>query len=972
MPSPPPPTTGLIARLRSFRCLLRPVFGIYLTVMVAFIALGVAVLYHSKARETQDALTNADNLARVFAERLDGTLRRIDGDLKVFTRFLPADGLEQAAAPRYRQLYEQQFRVILDNFPEVASRTVVDARGQVIYRAGTPSPTSDYSDREWFTTLRDNPQLPMVISDVVTARSSGKPTVVISRAVRDREGRFLGAANATLDLERLTTLAASLNIGTNGLVNVRRSDNNKIVLRHPPLPGLTNTPTSGRNLEKIRAGIKSEQTVSTSVTDGIERAIAFRVLDDFPLYVTVGLASADYLAEWRRGAWYSASFALALIVAMSAFVISRVRNEARLSALARQLQAGKRDVRASEQFLRDVINSTSDGILVEDSAGAVRAINRSFRSMWQIGDALQAQPARAALAAQMASQLINPATLPLDAALPAGEEFVRLRAIELADGRRIETGASLLRQNGVITGRVWSFHDVTESKQRLRLYRSIIDSSADAFVAFNGALRITGWSAHAEAIFGMPEAAALGQPLDAIIPLAADAGGPLGHALTALQTGSRARVRQVHRIGARRQDGSEFPAEIQISGFSMGETWQYTSFVRDISSRVLEEEQVAQAQKFEAIGQLTGGLAHDFNNLLGIIIGSLDLIGENFSGDRELLEAAASAAQRGADVTKSLLAVARKQRLSPQEVEIDALLQELAPLLRHTAGKGIEVGVLTESGGAIVNIDPGGLNNALLNLVINARDAMPQGGRITISAAPVASPGETDLPGNARHVAIRVEDNGCGMKPEVISRAFDPFFTTKPRGKGTGLGLAMVYGFARQSGGLVTLSSVVDRGTLVEMRLPARATAKRLVAVPRAPAAILPLARGERVLLVDDEAGLLRVTRLWLENLGYAVTAETDAARAMQRLQGEAFAALVSDVVMPGGPDGVALADAASATQPDIAILLVSGYADGRLGRGIEKYRLLDKPFTKQQLQEALDGVLEQARAGTPQPRRAA
>jgi PAS domain S-box-containing protein len=971
----PPPITGLAARLRSFRCLLRPVFGIYLLVMTAFIALGVGVLYHSQARETQEALSNADNLARVFAENLENTLRRIDSDLRLFIEFLPPDALDEAAAMRYGRTIEAQLDASVGSFPQIATRLVVDAAGRNIYRGGFApnAPSINISDREWFVMLRDNPQQSMVISDVITARSSGKPTIVIARAIRDKSGRFLGAANTTLNLELLYRLATSLRLGDNGLVNVRRSDNNKSVLRQPPLPGRTNTATSGRNLEQIRAGLKSAQMVSTSASDGIERAVAFRVLDDYPFYVTVGLASADFLAEWRRGAWYSALFALALIVAMSAFVVSRVRNEARLSALARQLQAGRSALRDGEQFLRDVIESTSDGLLVEDSAGQVRAINQQFRSMWQI-DQAATPPARAALAAQMAARLVNPATLPLAAALPADEEFVRLRAIDLADGRRIETCASLLRQNGVINGRVWSFHDVTESKRTLRLYRSIIESSADAFVAFDDALCITGWSARAEAIFGMPETTALGQSLVAtIIPQADAADGPVRGALAALAAGAHSGERAVHRINARRHDGSEFPAEIQISGFRMGEAWQYTSFVRDISSRVLEEEQVAQAQKFEAIGQLTGGLAHDFNNLLGIIIGSLDLIGEDFSGDRELLEAAASAAQRGADVTKSLLAVARKQRLSPQDVDIDALLQEVAPLLRHTAGKGIEVDVLTESSGAIVNIDPGGLNNALLNLVINARDAMPQGGRITISAAPVASPGETAVPGATGHIAIRVEDSGCGMAPAVLARAFDPFFTTKPRGKGTGLGLAMVYGFARQSGGLVTLSSLVGRGTLVELRLPLRPLSKRLAVVARQPAAGLPRARGERVLLVDDEADLLRVTRHWLENLGYAVTAETDAARAATRLQSENFAALVSDVVMPGGPDGVALADAARAAQPQIAILLVSGFADGRHGRGIEKYRLLDKPFTKPQLQQALYGVLEQARAGAaPQPRRAA
>ena len=941
-------------------CLWKPAFAAYAALLLALLALGGYMLYDSRARESRAALATAENLARVFAERLEGTLRRTDSELKQFVAFLPADAFDTGAAPRYRKRIEDQLGLALANFPEISGRTVVDARGDSIYRAGAPSPIHNFSDREWFVTLRDNPRLASVISDVINARATGKPTIVFARAIRDADGRLRGTANATLNLDTLNRLITSLDIGNQGIIAVRRTDVNKLVLRQPPQPEKINTPGNSDVLARIQAGERSAQYMATSSIDGLERAIAFRRLDDFPFYVTVGLAPADYLAAWRRSALITALAALALVAAITLFVVSRVRNETRLTLLARRLKAGEAALRSNEQFLRDVIESASDGMLVEDRDGRTRAVNRRFELMWKIEPGTALQVTSAELHSRLAAQLVNPDTLPVKAQLPQTTDVIRLRPIELVDGRRIETCVSLLLHDGEIEGRVWSFHDVTESKRTLRLYRSMIESSADAFVAFDDELRITAWSARAEQIFGLTESAALGRALDdTILPQAGAEPSPVRKVMLALHAGNHADARAVKRVRARRADGREFPAELQISGFRMGERWQYTSFVRDISARLLEQEQVAQSQKFDAIGQLTGGLAHDFNNLLGIIIGSLDLINEDFAGDRELLEAAMSAAQRGAEVTKSLLGVARQQKLSPHNVGIDALLQELAPLLRHTAGKSIELTIDAQSGGAIVNIDAGGFNNALINLVINARDAMPDGGRLVISAAvsdAIGSAADNTAPG----VVIRVADTGCGMSREVAARAFDPFFTTKVRGKGTGLGLAMVFSFARQSGGSVTLSSVAGEGTVAELRLPTVAVAT--ATAPGTGVAVLPLApgRGERVLLVDDETDLLRVTQQWLTGAGYAVVAESDPARALALLEQSRFDALVSDVVMPGAIDGFALA--AAAARRHVAVLLVSGFADMQPGNNSAHHRLLDKPFTKAQLQQALRAALDQNR----------
>ena len=374
------------------------------------------------------------------------------------------------------------------------------------------------------------------------------------------------------------------------------------------------------------------------------------------------------------------------------------------------------------------------------------------------------------------------------------------------------------------------------------------------------------------------------------------------------------------------------------------------------------EAQLAQAQKLEAIGQLTGGLAHDYNNMLGIVIGSLDLLAPGVSGEnRELIDAATAAAQRGVEVTRSLLGVARRQKLAPKETNVNELLLEMAPLLRQTAGKRVKVAVDARALEAVVHLDAGGFNNAILNLVINARDAMPAGGELRIAAKVVVLEADALPPGlkPGRYTRVTVGDTGNGMSPEVAARAFDPFYTTKGRGEGTGLGLAMVYGFARQCGGAATIASTPGRGTTITLLLPCAVRT-----IPGGPGTkhdeppALPSGK-ERLLLVDDETDLLRVNRVALQSLGYDVTAECAPGRALERLKAERYDMLLSDVIMPGDLDGVALADAARELHPALPVLLVSGYADSLISRIQGRYRLLDKPFRREQLARAVREMLD-------------
>ncbi|WP_245704618.1 PAS domain-containing hybrid sensor histidine kinase/response regulator [Belnapia rosea] len=381
------------------------------------------------------------------------------------------------------------------------------------------------------------------------------------------------------------------------------------------------------------------------------------------------------------------------------------------------------------------------------------------------------------------------------------------------------------------------------------------------------------------------------------------------------------------------------------------------------------EEQLRQAQKMEAVGQLTGGIAHDFNNLLTGIIGSLALLKKRVAEGRvaetgRYVAAATESAERAAALTQRLLAFARRQPLDPRVVEIPGLIRSMEELLRRTIGESITLSIDIAPDLAPTLCDPNQLENAILNLVINARDAMPKGGRLRISAAPVRiGPGEEASPGD--YIGITVTDTGSGMQPAVAARAFDPFFTTKPIGQGTGLGLSMIYGFVRQSGGMVSLRTAPGEGTSVRLCLPhyaGGATTVRdsvLAGLASAPKAEL----GETVLIVEDEPVVRSVLVEVLRDLGYRALEAVDGREALKLLgEDRRLDLMVTDVGLPGGMNGRQLADAARVLRPGLRILFVTGYADaaGLSGDRLEPgMALIAKPFEAGALARRIRGLIE-------------
>ena len=393
---------------------------------------------------------------------------------------------------------------------------------------------------------------------------------------------------------------------------------------------------------------------------------------------------------------------------------------------------------------------------------------------------------------------------------------------------------------------------------------------------------------------------------------------------------------------------------------------------QDITEREHEAAQLRQAQKMEAVGQLTGGLAHDFNNLLAIIVGNLDLLEEDPQLDsdaRESLEAALSAAWRGAELTRQLLAFSRRQTLTPQVIDLNSLISDMASLWRRTLGEAIDVRLGLNDGLWATMADQAQVESALLNLVINARDAMPGGGTLTVESGNMSVDeggwfeGEEDTIPAGDYVVITVSDTGSGMPPDVISRAFEPFFTTKNVGEGSGLGLSMILGFAQQSGGTVRIYSEVGRGTSVRLFLP-RAKESFEEAVVEPAGAEIPFGTNETVLLVEDNDGVLRVAARMLKELKYSVVTARDGPEALNILEGDTHLDLLfTDIVMPGGIDGFELGKRATTLRPSIKVLHTSGFT--RPSEHVDSRILseppLAKPYRKVDLARRLRQLLDDA-----------
>lgn len=512
----------------------------------------------------------------------------------------------------------------------------------------------------------------------------------------------------------------------------------------------------------------------------------------------------------------------------------------------------------------------------------------------------------------------------------------------------------------------WSRSYTVEAEQRilaLRL-RASLDSLSQGIGVFGADRRLTNWNECFQILLDLPKAMVrAGTPYIAFVEHTGQGEIQFLETEDQIRHGRRP-LREATTYERSKANGHHLEirrTEMPDGGFVLT--------VSDMTKRAQAEGVLREAQKMQAIGQLTGGIAHDFNNLLTVILGNLEFVRAKLGPDHAMqtrIERAAWAAQRGATLTAQLLAFARKQALAPTAINMSATMPDLIPLLQRTLGEQIEVRYVETAGLWAAMADPAQLESAVLNLALNARDAMPGGGRLTIELAnrvlddAYARSHAEVIPGD--YAMLAVSDTGHGMTPDIAARVFEPFFTTKPDGKGTGLGLAMVFGFVKQSGGHVKIYSEQNEGTTIRIYLPRAVGGVK----PEPQRSVVPIAlpRGSAtILVVEDEPAVREIATAILSDLGYTVLGAGDGEEGLRLFGANAASIqlLLTDVVLPGPVRGRELAESIKAIRPDVKVLFMSGYTEnsivhhGRLDDGVQ---LVGKPFSREQLARKVAEVI--------------
>jgi PAS domain S-box-containing protein len=631
--------------------------------------------------------------------------------------------------------------------------------------------------------------------------------------------------------------------------------------------------------------------------------------------------------------------------------------------------------RYDETMLRAVVATAVDGVILIDAQGTVQMFNPACERLFGYAAAevigrnvkqLMPEPFQS----EHDRYLANYRRSGERKIIGIGREVLGRRKDGSTFPMDLSVGEARTEAGQVFVGII---HDLTErkrSEQALRevagRLRAVVDTAVDGVILIDMRGAIQMFNPACERLFGYRAAEVIGENVRILMPQPYRAEHD-GYLDSYHRTGERKIIGIGREVVGQRKDGSTFPMDLSVGEARQEGESIFVGIIHDLSDRKRTEEQLVQAQKMETVGQLSGGIAHDFNNLLTVIIGNADTLSEKLKARpdlQQLSDTIIAAGERGAELTRRLLAFGRRQTLQPQAVDCNKLVENMRQLLRRTMREDIEIRTALDQDAMTAFADPGQLESAILNLALNAQDAMPSGGGLTIATSRAElddryQEGHPEVKPGA-YVMVSVTDDGEGMAKAVLERVFEPFFTTKEVGKGSGLGLSMVYGFIKQSGGHVAIYSEPGLGTTVRLYLPAAGGGE--AAADRRPQRE-PERGSATVLVAEDDPFVRGYAVSCLESLGYRVVTAVDGHEALARLnEGLKPDILFTDIVMPGGVSGWELVERAKRILPSLKVLLTSGYALDTLverGRLPSEAAVLHKPYRKAELARRLRETMD-------------
>ncbi len=817
----------------------RLVAGILLINLFVAILTGL-LLRQSKHQDEESAAVTTQNLARVLEQYIGGSIDKIDVVLLAaadeIEKKIAGGGIDRREMNRF--LVRQSARL-----PELDGLRMANAQGEIAYGRGVAGgDLKSVADRDYFIRLRYDVKAGLCISKPVVSRVIGKWVMILARRVNHPNGSFAGVVYGVIPLEHFLKAFSSIDIGRHGAITLRDGELG-VLARFPEPGGVGGTVGQKAVSDRLRELIGSGRNIGTykalTPVDEIERTYTYRQISEYPLYITVGLATNDYLADWRREvAIMSAVVALFFLITLIAswrIWHDWKRKKAAVQALIQQ-----------EKRYRTLFEESKDTILISDPAGRILDINQ------------------------------------------AGIELFGYTREELfsLDPARL----------------------YCDPEDRKRLWQELLDSG---FV-------------------------------------------------------------NDYEVEMKRKDGGKIIIHLSVSVIrdDEGKVFGHRGIARDVTEHKKLERQLLQSQKMESIGMFAGGVAHDFNNLLTAISGYGQILQDSIPADDELSQESIGqvlkAAGRAAELTRSLLAFSRKQVIHPKPVQVETVILNTSKLIKRIIGEDIELGTSFFGGELQVMADAGQIEQVLMNLAINARDAMPHGGRLRISTrravVPEGSEAQYDVAKPGKYALISVSDNGAGIDEKYLVRIFEPFFTTKEVGKGTGLGLSMAHGIIKQHNGSILVKSKPGKGTTFTICLPL--IDNGLHVEEKQPAVAASAASGTETLLIAEDEEMVRTfMQKIFERAGYKVIAATDGEDTVEKFREnrEDISLVLSDVIMPG-KNGMEILEEVRRMKPGVRVLFVSGYTanvmheKGILAEGMD---YIAKPFVKEKLLRKVREVLD-------------